>query len=110
METTMRADALLTVAPPAGEGQGSMLVSLLPMILIFVIFYFLLIAPARRRQKKHAEMLGSLRNGDKVVTSGGIHGTVVGVSDAVVQLRIADQVKIDVSKHAIAGPQSDEPA
>ena len=83
---------------------------LIPLAAIFLIFYFLLIAPARRRQKKHAEMLGSLRNGDKVITSGGIHGTVVGVSDAVVQLRIADQVKIDVAKHAIAGRQSDEPS
>jgi len=108
LDTGVVQQAVLALAPPGGEGQGSLLTSLLPMILIFVIFYFLLIAPARRRQKKHSEMLGSLRNGDKVITSGGIHGTVVGVSDGVVQIRIADQVKIDVAKHAIAGRQSEE--
>ena len=80
-----------------------MLVQFAPFILIFVIFYFLLIAPQRKRQKKHTEMLGALKNGDKVVTQGGVHGTVVGVADAVVQVRVADGVKIEISKSAVAG-------
>ena len=77
----------------------------LPFVLIIGIFYFLLIAPARKKQKAHAEMLKNLKNGDKVITQGGIYGTVVGVADQVVQIRIADGVKIEVAKHAVGGLQ-----
>jgi preprotein translocase subunit YajC len=97
--------AVLAMAQPAGGEKPNFLVQLAPLILIFVIFYFLLIAPARRKQKKHTEMLGNLKSGDKVVTSGGVYATVVGVTEQVVQLRIADGVKIEVAKHAIAGMQ-----
>jgi len=83
-----------------------MWVSLFPFVLIFLIFYFLLIAPARRKQKKHAEMLGNLKNGDRIITQGGMYATVVGVGENVIQLRIADKVKIDVAKHAITGLQA----
>ena len=97
---------IVALAPPQGqEGGGSLLMTFLPMVLIFVVFYFLLIAPARKKQKKHSELLDSLKNGDRVITSGGVHGTVVGVTDNVVQVRIAEKVKIDVSRHAIAGLQ-----
>ena len=75
----------------------------LPLILIMVIFYFLMIMPAQRRQKKVAEMLKDLKNGDKVITNGGIYGTIVGLEDDTVQLRIAEQVKIKISRSAIAG-------
>jgi preprotein translocase subunit YajC len=78
---------------------------ILPLVLIMVIFYFLLILPAQRRQKKTAEMLRALKNGDKVVTTGGIYGTIVGLDDDSVQLRIAEQVKVKVSRSAIAGLQ-----
>lgn len=74
-----------------------------------VIFYFLMIMPAQRRQKKVAEMLRSLKTGDKVITNGGIYGTVVGLDDDSVQLRIAEQVKIKVSRAAIAGLQAEPP-
>jgi len=77
----------------------------LPLILIMVIFYFLMIMPAQRRQKKVAEMLKNLKNGDKVITNGGIYGTIVGLEDDAIQLRIAEQVKIKVSRSAIAGLQ-----
>jgi preprotein translocase subunit YajC len=70
-----------------------------------VIFYVLLILPAQRRQKKTAEMLGALKAGDKVVTNGGIYGTIVGLEGDAVQLRIADQVKIKVARSAIAALQ-----
>src|SRR5271154_5408212 len=77
----------------------------LPLILIMVIFYFLMIMPAQRRQKKVNEMLKNLKNGDKVVTSGGIYGTIVGLEGDTVQLRIAEQVKMKVARSAIAGMQ-----
>jgi preprotein translocase subunit YajC len=100
---------LLFVAPPTGEGQQpNLFIQLFPFVLIFVIFYLVVFAPMRKRQKKHAEMLGQLKAGDRVITSGGIHGTVVGVSDQVVQLRVADQVKIEVSKSAVSGLQQAE--
>jgi preprotein translocase subunit YajC len=96
--------AILLFAPPATDGQQpNVLFQFLPFILIFAVFYFLVFAPMRKKQKKHSEMLQQLKAGDRVVTSGGIHGIVVGVSDDVVQLRIADQVKIDVSKSAVSG-------
>jgi len=87
-----------------GPGQsGSLLTNLVPFVLMFAIFYFLLIAPQRKKAKAHTAMLQALKAGDRVVTNGGIYGTVVGVDDQKVQLRIADQVKIDIAKHAIAG-------
>ena len=76
---------------------------ILPLALIFVVFYFLLIRPARSKQKALRAMLDTLKAGDKVITSSGIHGTVVGLSDDIVQLRIADNVKVDFSKSAIVG-------
>ena len=85
-----------------------MIVQFLPFILIFGIFYFLVFAPMRKKQKKHGEMLQQLKAGDRVITNGGIHGIVVGVADDLVQLRIADQVKIDVSKSAVSSMQQGE--
>ena len=97
----------LLAAAPEGQ-QGNVWSPLIMMAVIFAIFYFLLIAPARKKQRQHAEMLAGLKNGDRVVTSGGVYGTVVGVSDHVVQLRVADQVKIEVAKHAVADRVTDE--
>lgn len=100
------ADTILAFAPSGQEGQQSWMVMIIPYVLIFVVFYFLLIAPARKKQKRHQELLGNLKNGDRVITNGGIHGTVVGVTDTVVQLRIADQVKIEIAKNAVAAFQT----
>ena len=86
---------------PGGDGGGG-IVGLLPIVLIFVILYLLIIYPQQRKQKKHQEMLGKLKKGDRVVTSGGIHGTVVGVKDGVVVLKIADNVKVEVEKGMIS--------
>ncbi len=93
--------ALLAQAP----SQPSGITLFLPLILIMVIFYFLMIMPAQRRQKKVNEMLKNLKNGDKVITNGGIFGTIVGLEGDAIQLRIAEQVKIKVSRSAIAGLQ-----
>ncbi len=106
MTTWSLAPILLGLASPQGTpGQGSLFAALFPILLMFAIFYFVLILPARRKQKKHAEMLRKLKSGDRVITTSGIYGTVVGVSDDVVQLRIADGVKIEIAKHAVGGLQ-----
>ncbi|MFQ5696286.1 MAG: preprotein translocase subunit YajC, partial [Terriglobia bacterium] len=98
--------AELFVAPLVAQAQPSSgWFGLLPIVFILVIFYFLLILPAQRQRKRQQQMLTALRNGDKVVTSGGIYGTIVGLRDEVVQLRIADQVRIEVTRSHIAGHQ-----
>ncbi len=94
--------------PPAEGGQPSLWVQLLPFLMIIAVFYFLVFAPMRKKQKRHTDMLSALKAGDKVVTGGGILGTVVGVTDRVIQLRIADQTKVDVVRSAIAGLQEAE--
>jgi preprotein translocase subunit YajC len=78
------------------------LVSLMPIILIFVIFYFLLIRPQKKAQDDHKKMIAGLKKNDEVVTSGGIHGTIVNVKDAAVTLKVDDNVKIDVEKSCVA--------
>ena len=89
------------------QQSSSGLIAIRPFILIlmFGILYFLMIMPAQRRQKKLAAMIAALKNGDKVITNGGIYGTVVGLDNESVQLRIAEQVKIRVARSAIAGLQ-----
>ena len=86
---------------PGGEGPG-FADQLMLILIIFSIFYFIVFRPMRKGQREITEMRSALKNGDRVVTSGGIYGTVVGVSEEVVQLRIADQVKIQVAKSAVA--------
>jgi preprotein translocase subunit YajC len=89
------------MAAPGGQGPGFS-DQLLLILVIFGIFYFIVFRPMRKRQREMEQMIAALKNGDRVVTNGGIYGTVVGVSDDVVQLRIADHVKIQVAKSAIA--------
>ncbi len=87
-----------------GPGQGatgSPLVSLMPIIIIFGIFYFLLIRPQKKTQEEHKKMVSGLKKNDEVITSGGIHGTIVNVKDSSVVLRVDDNVKIEVQKSAI---------
>lgn len=91
----------LLQAAPAGVASNP-LVQMVPYLLMFVIFYFVLLAPMRKQQKKQKEMLASLKKGAHVVTSGGIHGTVAQVEDQIVWLKIADTVKIKVNRSAIA--------
>ena len=90
------------------QSQPSPLFSLVPFILMLVVFYFLLILPAQRRQRKITEMLGNLKSGDRVVTNGGIYGKVVGLEGDTLQLQIADQVRIKVARSAVAGMQSEK--
>ena len=102
MHTTGIAAVLFAQSPGANG-----LISFLPLVIIMVIFYVLLILPAQRRQKKTQAMLSAIKNGDKVITSGGLYGTIVGLEDEAVQVRIADQVKVKVARSAIASVQSD---
>ncbi len=88
----------------SGIGGSSFdFMSLLPLILIFVVFYFLLIRPQQKKVKKHQEMLDSLRRGDRVVTNGGLIGTIVKIaSDREVQVEIAEDVKVRVVRAMIS--------
>jgi preprotein translocase subunit YajC len=95
----------LAVDPGAGNGLMQFLVLFAPLLLIW---YFLIIRPQQRQRAKLKEMLENLKTGDKVVTSGGVYGTVVGFRDTVVQLQVAPQVKLDVARSAITGMQPSE--
>ncbi|MFA5147046.1 MAG: preprotein translocase subunit YajC [Candidatus Omnitrophota bacterium] len=80
----------------------SPLFNMLPIILIFIIFYFLLIRPQKKAQDDHKKMVASLKKNDEVITSGGIHGTIVNVKDHSVVLKVDDNVKIEVQKSSIS--------
>jgi len=73
-----------------------------PLILIFIVFYFLLIRPQKAKEKEHQKMLGGLAKNDEIVTSSGIHATVINVKDKTVVLRIDDNTKIEIEKNCIA--------
>ncbi len=84
------------------EAAPSPIFQFLPLVILFVIFYFLLIRPQQRRQKEHANLLKGLEKNDEVVTAGGVHATVVSVGDRTAMLRIAENVKIEIDKTSIA--------
>ncbi len=78
------------------------------MGMVFLLIYFMVIRPSRNRQKALQDMISKLTRGDKVITNGGIHGMVVGISENIIQVRIADQLTIDISRNAIAAKQPSE--
>ncbi len=86
----------------AAQGQGGGFGAFVPLILMFVIFYFLLIRPQQKKQKEHQEMINNLRKGDKVITGGGMHGRVTAVDEASVRVEIADKVQVKVNRSSIA--------
>lgn len=90
------------MAPPSGQSGETGLMSFLPMILIFVAFYFLLIAPQRKKQKKHDQMIKSLEKGARIKTVGGMFGTITGVKDDCFVIRIAENVKVEISREAVS--------
>lgn len=95
----MNAIALLQSA----GGATAALVNFLPIIAIGLVFYFLVIAPANKQRKKQQEMLSALKKGDRVLTTGGIYGTIQGVEPEAVYLKIAENVKVKVARSAISG-------
>ncbi len=87
---------------PQAQQAVNPIINILPLLIIFAIFYFLLIRPQKTKEKEHAKMLSGLNKNDEVVTSGGIHGTIVNVKDKTVVLRIDDNAKIEIEKSCIA--------
>jgi len=93
------------------QSSGSALFGLAPLIAIFAIFYVMLILPQQKRQKKWQQMLSELKNGDKVVTSGGIRGTIISIKDDSVQLRVPpDNLRIEVARSAVTALANPEEA
>jgi len=92
------------MAPPSGDGGGGGgLSAFFPLILMFVIFYFLLIRPQQTKAKKHRQLLDDLKRDDMVLTSGGIHGKITGLTDTIVTIEIAQNVRVKVARGNIAG-------
>jgi preprotein translocase subunit YajC len=88
---------------PQGQGQGGGMFSTLIMFgLIIVIFYFMILRPQQKRQKERDKMLNDVQKGDKVITAGGIHGTVMGLEDKTILVQISDNVKVKVEKSAVS--------
>jgi len=95
--------SLLMASPQAGEaGPGSLLTSFLPLIAIVAIFYFLIIRPQNKKRKETEKMLSALKKGDKVVTIGGLHGTVQSVKETTVIIKVDDNVKLEFLRSAVS--------
>jgi preprotein translocase subunit YajC len=103
-----RVGLVLAMAAPADIGVSPLL-QFMPFVLVLAIFYFVILLPTKRRQKKVQQFLDSLKAGDRVITTGGIYGSITKVSERSIQLQIADKVRIEISKAAIAGYQGQEP-
>ena len=88
--------------PTTGAAGG--IASFVPLILIFVVFYFLLIRPQQKKAKQHQAYLNNLKKGERVITNGGLYGRVTGLTDAAITLEIADNVTVKVARSAIMGP------
>jgi preprotein translocase subunit YajC len=99
---------LLAMAAPA-DGTAPIWVQLVPFAMILGIFYFVILLPMRRRQKKVQTFQESLKVGDRVITTSGIYGTVTKVNDTSVQMQIAEKVRIEVAKAAVGGYQGQDP-
>ena len=85
----------------AGQGAGGFS-SFIPLILMFVIFYFLLIRPQQKKAKEHREMIAALKKGERIVTSGGLHGRITGLDDTTLTVEIADRVRVKISRGNVA--------
>lgn len=106
-------DLLLAMAPQGGEGGGGSMVSTLIMFgAIFAIFYFMIIRPQQKRAKEREKLLSELKKGDKVITSGGLHGSIAGLDEKTILLDVGGNVKLKVERSAIGnvGGVSTEPA
>ncbi len=103
-------NVLFLMAPPSGGGEQNPFVQLIPLILIFVIFYFFLIRPQQKKQKDREKVLESIKKGDKVVTIGGIHGTIVGIDTEkkTVLVQVSDTLKLKFEKSAVSTVEKNE--
>ena len=84
-----------------GSGAPGPLTHMVPILLMFVIFYFLLIQPQQKKQKEHEQRVKNLAKNDEVITSGGLHGTIVGLKEKSILLRIAENVRVEVERSAV---------
>ena len=100
--------SVIAMAQP-GQGSGSALVQIFPFALMLGIFYLLVLMPMRKRQKKVQEFQADLKVGDRVITTGGLYGQVTRVTDATIQLQIADKVRVEVARASVGGYQGQEP-
>jgi len=100
--------SLFALASSPGS-QVSPLIQLIPFALVLAIFYFVILLPMKKKQKKVQEFLDALKAGDKIVTTGGLFGSIAKISDQVVQLQVAPNVRVDISKAAIVGYQGQAP-
>jgi len=98
---------LFAMATP--PGGGSAWLQLVPFALVLAIFYFIILLPMKRKQQKVQQFLAALKVGDRVITTGGLHGQITKLNDQSVQLQIADKVRVEVSRAAIGGYQGQEP-
>ncbi len=94
-------------APPGGSGAGSILIQLVPMVAIFAIFFFLLIRPQQKQRREREQMLTRLKKGDRIVTTGGLIGTIVGLGEQTVTLKVADSVRVECLRSAVTGLRGD---
>lgn len=92
---------VLAQAQPAAPGPGGGMGLFVPFILIFIIMYFLMFRPQKKRQQEQQRLVSSLKTGDRVVTNAGIHGLIANVKETTVMLKVADNVKIEVDKSAV---------
>ena len=106
--TMSSAAGLLAMAAPADQAMIPW-VQLIPFALVLAIFYFVILLPMKRRQKKVQEFLDGLKIGDKVVTTGGIFGSITKVTEQSIQLQIAPNVRVDISRAAVVGFQGQAP-
>lgn len=105
----------IAMAPPGGQGGGGLgcapgpegqsggggLMGFLPIILIFAILYFIMIRPQQKKQKEHQKLISELQKGDKVITSGGMHGVISNLKDETVIVKIADNVKVEINRSSV---------
>jgi preprotein translocase subunit YajC len=102
-------DFVVALSASGGNQAVNPLVQLIPFALVLAIFYFIILLPMKRRQKKVREFLANLKVGDRVITSGGIYGSIVKIGEQSLQLQIAQNVRIEVARHAIVGYQGQPP-
>jgi preprotein translocase subunit YajC len=99
---------VLAMGTPQG-GAPSAWVQLMPFVLVVGIFYFVILLPMKRRQQKVQTFLAALKVGDRIVTSGGLFGTITRIADASIQVQVANNVRVEMSRNAVVGYQGQEP-
>lgn len=101
--------AVFAMAPASQGGAGPIWVQFLPFALILAIFYFIILLPMRKRQKKVQLFRDALKVGDRIITTSGLYGSITKLNDRSVQLQVADKVRVEVSRASVGGYQGEDP-